>query len=105
MIRFGWRKKIEDNNEYGLIITARTTRVLFCAVGSKSKATKSISRCHEYHEMCLWNMWKGINERLCSLQEIDPRVKDCLAAQQYKNFMASGGYKITFQWLKSWWDH
>ena len=31
-------------------------------------------------------MWRGISERLCSLQEMDQQVNDCLAAwhrQQY----------------------
>ena len=39
-------------------------------------------------------MWGSISESLCSLQEMDQR-------EIRKNFMASEGYKISFQWLES----
>ena len=46
MSSFDWRENIEDSIRNGLIITARTIGVLFCAADSKRKATKNISRCH-----------------------------------------------------------
>ena len=42
-------------------------------------------------------MWRGINTRLCSLQEMAKRVNNCIASwheQQYKRFAAAGSKKI-----------
>ena len=64
---FSLERNIEDFIKDGLIITATTSGILFCAENNKRKIIKSISRCHGYHETCWWNMWRCISKTLCNL--------------------------------------
>ena len=67
---FDWKKNIEDSIKYGVIIIATTT-----GNAANVKSSKAlIPGCHGYHETYQWNMWRGIGERLCALQEMDQQV-------------------------------
>ena len=69
MSSFDLKKSIEDPIKDGLIITATITGIFFAL-----KAVNDIPGCYEYHETCWWTMWRGIGERLYSLQKMDQRV-------------------------------
>ena len=71
MSSFDWKKNIEDHNSHNNHNK-----------GGKCKSTKGIHGCHGYHETCWWHLWRGISERLCSLQKMDQQVI------QQQNFMA-----------------
>ena len=49
-------------------------RNIFCTEGGKRKTTKGISRCYGYHETCRWHLWRGVGERLYSVQKMDQPV-------------------------------
>ena len=74
MSSFDWNKNIEDSIKDGLILTATTTGIFFRAKGGKRKTAKGIPGCHGYHKTCWWNLWRGIDDRLCSLQKMDQRM-------------------------------
>ena len=57
---------------------------------SKNKTTESISGWYQYRKTCWWNLWRGVSERLCSLEKIDQRV-----IQQQKFYGPLEGNKIT----------
>ena len=53
MTSFDRKKNIEDSIKDGLIITnCHSHRNIFRTKGGKSKASKDISGCYGYHEIC-----------------------------------------------------
>ena len=64
MSSFDWKKNIEDSLRDGLIITIGATRIF---LGLKALGVKS-------PDVYWWNLWRGVGERLCSLQKMDQRV-------------------------------
>ena len=82
-----WRKNIEDSLKDGVIITTGATRIFFeLKVLNVVKTTKDIQTgCYGYDETCRLNLWRGIYEKLCSLQQMDQRVNTT------KNFITLTG--------------
>ena len=83
MNSFDWKKNNEDSIKDRIFITATTTGIFLAlkTIFRKRKTTKGIPGCHVLNETCWWNLWRFVDERLCSLQEMDR-----LVIQQ--NFMA-----------------
>ena len=67
----------------------------FSSNSSKHEKTKTIPRCHRI--MKLAGGISVISEKLCSLQEMDQRLKDWLLAQQYRIFISPRGYQINIE--------
>ena len=68
--------------------------------GIKRKSTKIISRNHEYHETCWWNMWRDISKRLCCLKKMVQWVNNCFVAWRVKKTLyTSKSYPTPLEFL------
>ena len=88
MASFDWKKNIEDSLKDGLIIGIGAAGIFYGLKAANVKPPKGIPGCYGYTKTCQWNMWRGIGQRLRSLQEMDQRINTT------KNFIAPGGHKI-----------